>query len=265
MNCRLGFLFLISISVITAVVLTRAGSVYARTEQVLDASNNNLMISMEVPDDWNSGKLSMTVLNINWKLNGLFATNFATKLFGSSDESIAFFAVINAPSLANAAIPIAQKLGLISLLLSQYVTINRESDSTLSDGSSAHKYFITASYDQIHKLKAPIDKAIQATLITTQQKGKTYIVIFGTEQGRTEQYQSVLDNILDTVNIGSASFSNIGSSPASIKIAPTSETGSVPKVSENAVPGNDTQILLNDTNIGNPAHTCLETPNDAGC
>ena len=80
MNCRLGFLFLISISVITAVVLTRAGSVYARTEQVLDASNNNLMISMEVPDDWNSGKLSMTVLNINWKLNGLFATNFATKL-----------------------------------------------------------------------------------------------------------------------------------------------------------------------------------------
>jgi hypothetical protein len=54
---------------------------------------------MQAPDDWNSGKLSATFLNLDWKLNGIFATNFATKLFASSDESIAFFAIVNAPSM----------------------------------------------------------------------------------------------------------------------------------------------------------------------
>ncbi len=60
----------------------------ARTEEVLDTANNNLKISMQAPDDWNSGKLSATILNLDWKLNGIFATNFANKLFGSSEERV---------------------------------------------------------------------------------------------------------------------------------------------------------------------------------
>ncbi len=82
----------------------------ARIEEVVDTANNNLKISTQAPDDWNSGKLSATILSLDWKLNGMFATNFATKLFGGSDESIALFAVVNAPSLANAAIPILQTI-----------------------------------------------------------------------------------------------------------------------------------------------------------
>jgi len=184
--------------------------------------------------DWNSGKLSATVLNLDWKLGGLFATNFANKLFGSSDESIAFFAIINAPSLANAAIPLGQKLGLISFALSQFVTINSESDMKLSDGSAAHQYSISASVDQLRKIKAPIDKALDVVLISTQQHDKTYIIVYATEAGRMGQYQNAFDNILNSVAIGSASFSNMGQMTA-----------------ENAIPGNDTQIFENDTSISN--------------
>jgi hypothetical protein len=168
-------------------------------------------MSVQVPDDWNSGKLSATILNVNWKLNGLFATNFATKLFGGNDESIALFAVVNAPSLANTAIPIVQKLGLISFPLSQFVTIKSESDLTLSDRSPAHLYSISASADQLRKLKAPIDKSLDAVLISTQQHDKTYIVLYATESGRMGQYQSVFDNMLNSVIIGTASFSKMAS------------------------------------------------------
>ena len=147
-------------------------------------------------------------------------------------ESIAFFAIINAPSLANATIPLGQKLGLISFALSQFVTINRESDMTLSDGSPAHLYSISASVDQLRKLKAPMDKALDVVLITTQQHDKTYIVVYATEAGRMSQYQSAFDNILNSVTLGSASFSSTGQMTA-----------------ENAIPGNDTQIFENDTAI----------------
>ncbi len=47
----------------------------ARTEQLSDTSNNNLMISMEAPDFWNSGIVSQTVANLDWRLNGLDARN----------------------------------------------------------------------------------------------------------------------------------------------------------------------------------------------
>jgi CHRD domain len=184
--------------------------VTARTEEVLDTANNNLRISMQTPDDWNSGKLSATFLNLDWKLNGIFATNFATKLFASSKESIAFFAIVNAPSLANAAIPLAQKFGLISFALSQFVTINKESDITLSDGSQGHSYSVSVSVEQLRKLKAPIDKALDAVLITTEQQDKTYIIVYTTEIGRMSQYQSVFDSMLNSVTIGAASLAGAG-------------------------------------------------------
>lgn len=184
--------------------------VAARTEEVLDTANNNLRVSMQAPDDWNSGKLSATFLNLDWKLNGIFATNFATKLFSSSEESIAFFAIVNAPSLANAAIPLAQKFGLISFALSQFVTINKESDITLSDGSQGHSYSVSVSVEQLRKLKAPIDKALDAVLITTEQQDKTYIIVYSTEIGRMSQYQSVFDSMLNSVTIGTASLAGSG-------------------------------------------------------
>ena len=43
----------------------------ARPEQILDNTNNNLKISMDVPDSWNSGTVSETISKLNWRLNGL--------------------------------------------------------------------------------------------------------------------------------------------------------------------------------------------------
>lgn len=180
----------------------------ARTEVVLDSNNNNLRISMEALDDWNSGKISATILSLDWRLNGVFATNFANKLFGSGQEATSFFAVINAPSLVNPAIPFIEKLGLISFTLSQFVTLNSESDLVLSDGSPAHSYSVSVSVDQLRKLQAPIDKALDAVLITTQQQDKTYIVVYATEAGKMGQYQSAFDTMLNSVKIGSVSFSS---------------------------------------------------------
>ena len=68
--------------------------VQARTEEILDSGNNNMKMSMQAPNDWNSGIISQTVAKLNWRLNGLTATD---------DHLNAFFAVVNLPSLANLA------------------------------------------------------------------------------------------------------------------------------------------------------------------
>ncbi|TLX88144.1 MAG: hypothetical protein E6K94_04360 [Thaumarchaeota archaeon] len=97
-----------------------------------------------------------------------------------NDDGSAFFAVGNLPSLANFALPLGQKTGLLSLLLSQYVTINREYDMTLSDGSSGHIYSISATADQLHKVNIPINQGLEAVLITTHQGGITYVIAYAT-------------------------------------------------------------------------------------
>ncbi len=242
-NHKLHVLFLLSVvagsSLTTSLALKPIQVVEARPEEVVDTANNNLKISFQAPDDWNSGKLSATVLSIDWKLNGLFATNFATKLFGGSDESIALFAIVNAPSLANAAIPLVQKLGLISFALSQFVTINQESDMTLSDGSNAHLYSISASIEQLRKLKAPIDKPLDAVLISTQQQDKTYLVVYATELGRISQYQNIFDNMLNSLSIGTVSFSGAGnpsSSTTTNNVQPPSSSNVNPNPIESTPP-----------------------------
>ena len=175
----------------------------ARTEQLSDTSNNNLMISMQAPDFWNSGIISQTVANLDWRLNGLDATN---------DDLSAFFIVVNTPSVVNLALPLGQKTGIISLLLSQYVTINDESDLTLSDGSSAHRYSISITPAQLHRLNAPIDKGFDGIIITTKQQGTTYVIIYASELGKMSQFESVFQNILNSVKFGSVTFSGVSAS-----------------------------------------------------
>jgi plastocyanin len=193
---------ILSIIVMTAVLATGGiVGVSARTEQTSDASNNNLIISMNAPDYWNSGTVSQTVANLNWRLNGLNAMN---------DDMSAFFIVVNSPSIMNIALPLTQKTGILSLVLSQYVTINKESDLTLSDGSSGHLYSISISPEQLHRLKAPVDKGFDGVLITTKQLGTTYIVAYASEMGKMSQFESVFQNILNSVKFGSVAFSNTG-------------------------------------------------------
>jgi hypothetical protein len=218
---------------------------FSRTEEVVDTSNNNLVISLNAPDDWSSGKLSMTVVSLDWRLSGVFATNFATKLFGPPNQSIAFFATLNTPSLVSFALPFAEKIGLISLALSKYVTITGESEMTLSDGTSAHVYNISVSTDQLRKLQAPLDKPLDAVLITTKQYGKPYIVLYATEQGKMGQYQSTFDKMLNSVTIGTVSFLN----PASpITPVPQIERD---KVEDTKNSENRTVSMLNATTDGN--------------
>lgn len=170
----------------------------ARTEQLSDSSNNNLMISMIAPDNWNSGVISQTVASVNWRLNALDATN---------DDTSAFFVVANLPSVVNLLLPLGQKSGILSMLLSQYATVNGESDITMSDGSAAHRYSISISSEQLHKIKAPIDKGYDAVLITTKQQSVTYAIIYASELGKMSQFESKFQNILNSVKFGSVSLS----------------------------------------------------------
>jgi hypothetical protein len=201
MNCRnmlvsIIFLFFVITSSVSLLALQRTE---ARTEQILDSNNKNLKLSMEAPDNWNSGIISQSIAKLNWRLNGLTASN---------DDLTSFFAVVNLPKLANLALPLGEKTGLLSLIIGHYVTINGESDIALSDGSKAHRYSITVTTDQLHNLKAPIDKGFDAVLITTKQQGATYIVLYASQLGRLGEFESIFQNILRSVRFGTVSFSS---------------------------------------------------------
>ena len=169
----------------------------ARNEQLVDSNNNNLMINMQAPDNWNSGIVSQTVAKLNWRLNGLTATN---------DDLSGFFIVVNLPSLANFALPLGQKTGLLSWIISHYATINNESDITLTDGSSGHLYSISVSTDQLHRLNAPIDKRFDGVMITTKQHGGTYIILYAAQQGRMGEFQDTFTKILHSVSFSKSGY-----------------------------------------------------------
>lgn len=158
---------------------------------------------MVAPDNWNSGIVSQTISNLNWRLNGLDAIN---------NEANAVFAVANLPSLVNTALPFAQKTGIVSLILSQYVTINEEYDMTLSDGSSAHAYSISATPEQFRKANLPINEAWDAVLITTQQGSITYVVAYATHLGKMDEFEGVFQNMLNSVRFGSVGFTGTAKS-----------------------------------------------------
>src|SRR5919198_937779 len=57
----------------------------ARTETFIDSNNNNLKVSIEAPDDWNSGTASAAIHDLNWRAYGLAASN---------DDLSAFFVIV---------------------------------------------------------------------------------------------------------------------------------------------------------------------------
>jgi len=207
-------IFFLSISTFSILIMSQGiQRTDARNEQLLDSSNNNLKISMQSPDNWNSGIVSQTVAKLNWRLNGLTATN---------DDLSGFFIVVNLPSLANFALPLGQKTGLLSWIISHYATINNESDVTLTDGSSGHLYSISVSTDQLHRLNAPIDKGFDGVMITTKQEGGTYIMLYATQLGRMGEFKDTFTNMLHSV-----SFKKVDTSaPAQTNSVPSSLTGS---------------------------------------
>lgn len=184
--------FLFSITTFSVSIISQGiQKTDARSEQLVDSNNNNLMINMQAPDNWNSGIVSQTVAKLNWRLNGLTATN---------NDLSGFFIVVNLPSLANFALPLGQKTGLLSWIISHYATINNESDVTLADGSSGHLYSISVSADQLHRLNAPIDKGFDGVMITTKQQGGTYIILYAAQLGRMGEFKDTFTNILHSVS-----------------------------------------------------------------
>ena len=172
--------FLFSITTFSVSIISQGiQKTDARNEQLVDSNNNNLMINMQAPDNWNSGIVSQTVAKLNWRLNGLTATN---------NDLSGFFIVVNLPPLANFALPLGQKTGLLSWIISHYATINNESDVTLADGSSGHLYSISVSADQLHRLNAPI------------VQGKTYIILYAAQHGRMGEFKDTFTNILHSVS-----------------------------------------------------------------
>lgn len=185
------FLFSITTTFSVSIISQGIQKTDARNEQLVDSNNNNLMINMQAPDNWNSGIVSQTVAKLNWRLNGLTATN---------NDLSGFFIVVNLPSLANFALPLGQKTGLLSWIISHYATINNESDVTLADGSSGHLYSISVSADQLHRLNAPIDKGFDGVMITTKQQGGTYIILYAAQLGRMGEFKDTFTNILHSVS-----------------------------------------------------------------
>lgn len=184
--------FLFSITTFSVSIISQGiQKTDARSEQLVDSNNNNLMINMQAPDNWNSGIVSETVAKLNWRLNGLTATN---------NDLSGFFIVVNLPPLANFALPLGQKTGLLSWIISHYATINNESDVTLADGSSGHLYSISVSADQLHRLNAPIDKGFDGVMITTKQQGGTYIILYAAQLGRMGEFKDTFTNILHSVS-----------------------------------------------------------------
>jgi hypothetical protein len=116
--------------------------------------------------------------------------------------------------LANFALPLGQKTGLLSLVISHYITINNESNIKLSDGSSGHLYSFSASPEQLNHLNVPSDKGFDGVLITTKQQKSPYFVVYATERGRMSEFETILQNILGSVKLGSVGFSG---SPSATK------------------------------------------------
>ena len=184
--------FLFSITTFSVSIISQGiQKTDARNEQLVDSNNNNLMINMQAPDNWNSGIVSQTIAKLNWRLNGLTATN---------NDLSGFFIVVNLPSLANFALPLGQRTGLLSWIISHYATINNESDVTLADGSSGHLYSISVSTDQLHHLNAPIDKGFDGVMITTKQQGGTYIRLYAAQHGRMGEFKDTFTNMLHSVS-----------------------------------------------------------------
>ena len=165
----------------------------ARIEQFYD-NNNNLTVSIEAPDDWNSGTASATVANLDWRGSGLATT---------TNHGTAFFAMINLPPIANLVLSVGQVTGLLSSYLSQYVSLNSEYEVTFEDGSLGHAYSISVNSQQLSNIQPvlpSIKREFDAVLITTQHSGVKYIIAYATDHGRMSEFENTFKNIFCSVS-----------------------------------------------------------------
>ena len=164
----------------------------ARTERFID-NTNNLEISLQAPETWNSGSLSATILKLDWKVHSLIT---------ASDDVSTFFVVMNLPSLVNLVLPLGQGTGMLSEFLKNYVSVKSEFEVTLSDGSSEHAYLIDVTPKQIEEissLHSSLNRTVDAVLIFKEYLGSSYLIAYGTSSGKLEQFQHQFQSILNSI------------------------------------------------------------------
>jgi len=129
--------------------------VEGRTEEFND-TNNNLQIDLEVPDYWNSVKLSGKIFNFGWNLSSLAVT----------DEYLdAFFVVTNLPPEANILLPIGMRTGVLSFLVSQYGIVNKEYNVSFADGSVGYAYDVSINPNQLQRLKVTTNDSFDLAIL----------------------------------------------------------------------------------------------------
>ena len=164
----------------------------ARTESFVDTTNN-LEVSFEAPNYWNSGTLSATIPKLDWKVHSLIT---------ASDDATTFFTVTSLPSLVNLMLPLGKGSGILSEFLKHYASLKSEFDVTFNDGSSEHAYLISVTPKQIEEissLRSSLNRSVDAVLIFKEQLGITYLIVYGINSGKLEQYQQEFQSILNSI------------------------------------------------------------------
>ena len=170
----------------------------ARTETFTDSNNNNLKVSIEAPDDWNSGTASASIHNLNWHAYGLATSN---------DDLSAFFVIVNLPSLSNIVTPFGKTsfgpaTNLTSLLLQYNVTLNSVHEVTIK-GQPERAYSISVTPNQLNHLQSflpSIDRSFDAVLIPIKQQGRLYMIAYAADTGKMGDFHDTFQNILNSVS-----------------------------------------------------------------
>ena len=205
----------------------------AATRVLFNDSHNNLTVSIDAPDTWNAGAALAYIHKLNWTGYGLATMN---------DDLNAFFSITSLPPIVNFALPMGQVTGMFSSLLSQYVTVNDEYEVPFSDGSRGHAYSFSINSDQFGRLNSmfpSVNKPIDGVLITVQQEGQNYAILYFTDFGKLSQYTIIFQGILESLK-----FQNVGGST----IRNSNLSSTLPTHSS----GNHITILLNAAVQGNP-------------
>ena len=123
-------------------------------------------------------------------------------LITASDDATTFFTVTSLPSFTNLMLPLRQESGILSEFLKHYASHKSEFDVTLNDGSSEHAYLISVTPKQIEEissLRSSLNRSVDAVLIFKEQLGITYLIVYGTNSGKLEQYQQEFQSILNSI------------------------------------------------------------------
>ena len=99
-------------------------------------------------------------------------------------------------------LPLGKGSGILSEFFKTLCQPKSEFDVTFNDGSSEHAYLISATPKQIEEissLRSSLNRSVDAVLIFKEQLGITYLIVYGINSGKLEQYQQEFQSILNSI------------------------------------------------------------------